>query len=307
MPHMANDPEVRVAPTKVERAHKWQWLAAVPGLLLASGFAMPMAYSKSGPINPCRSVAEMISALRAYSVSGYEPMALFGAFLTGFVAPYAIGLAAGSAGIARRCGRPRLMSLCSGAIFAVLTLYCGVALSYVIAYVFQYGPRAVVGYSGVPLIEFAILGFLGVIPALTLGHLLASLRSGSAASACRAFLGSLLTVLWFGTLVLLLEIGPGVPYGAWISLASSLMLLIATIGEATVAGGRSWPRTLWQLVTCRLSIVDERSGSCPGCGYNLYGLNERRCPECGRAFTFEEIGATPQELAFAGPPSGPST
>ncbi|MFQ5423652.1 MAG: hypothetical protein ACE5F9_06685 [Phycisphaerae bacterium] len=40
---------------------------------------------------------------------------------------------------------------------------------------------------------------------------------------------------------------------------------------------------------------------CPGCGYNLRGLIERRCPECGRAFTIrraliEQYGAL--DLAF---------
>ena len=28
---------------------------------------------------------------------------------------------------------------------------------------------------------------------------------------------------------------------------------------------------------------------CPGCGYNLAGLPEHRCPECGRQFTMEEF------------------
>jgi len=40
-------------------------------------------------------------------------------------------------------------------------------------------------------------------------------------------------------------------------------------------------------------------GLCPGCGYNLHGLREQRCPECGRTFTFEEVRSTPQSLGFA--------
>lgn len=41
-------------------------------------------------------------------------------------------------------------------------------------------------------------------------------------------------------------------------------------------------------------------GCCPGCGYELRGLSQLRCPECGRAFTFAEIGATPQEMDYVG-------
>jgi hypothetical protein len=33
---------------------------------------------------------------------------------------------------------------------------------------------------------------------------------------------------------------------------------------------------------------NRRGGYCPGCGYNLHGLTEKRCPECGRAFTPRE-------------------
>lgn len=30
---------------------------------------------------------------------------------------------------------------------------------------------------------------------------------------------------------------------------------------------------------------------CPACGYDLIGLSEARCPECGRRFTLEELWA----------------
>ena len=43
--------------------------------------------------------------------------------------------------------------------------------------------------------------------------------------------------------------------------------------------------------------------ACPLCGYNLAGLNEARCPECGGSFTLEQVllarprpGAQPAEL-----------
>jgi hypothetical protein len=34
-------------------------------------------------------------------------------------------------------------------------------------------------------------------------------------------------------------------------------------------------------------------GDCPACGYNLKGIRERRCPECGRAFSNDELESGP--------------
>lgn len=46
------------------------------------------------------------------------------------------------------------------------------------------------------------------------------------------------------------------------------------------------------------------AGHCPACGYNLHGLSEQRCPECGRRFTFAEVRTTPEELGFIGRQGG---
>jgi hypothetical protein len=40
------------------------------------------------------------------------------------------------------------------------------------------------------------------------------------------------------------------------------------------------------------------AGHCPECGYDLRGLSQQRCPECGRAFTFHEVRKTAEELGF---------
>lgn len=36
---------------------------------------------------------------------------------------------------------------------------------------------------------------------------------------------------------------------------------------------------------------------CPGCAYSLIGNTSMICPECGRAFTLDELGATREALA----------
>jgi predicted Zn-ribbon and HTH transcriptional regulator len=40
----------------------------------------------------------------------------------------------------------------------------------------------------------------------------------------------------------------------------------------------------------RLSGID--AIACLNCGYNLTGLNEARCPECGSRFTLDQIVAS---------------
>ncbi len=39
----------------------------------------------------------------------------------------------------------------------------------------------------------------------------------------------------------------------------------------------------------RARIVTGDDVPCPSCGYNLRGLREARCPECGSSFTIEQL------------------
>lgn len=45
----------------------------------------------------------------------------------------------------------------------------------------------------------------------------------------------------------------------------------------------------------RLRSSGRSNISCPTCGYNLTGLNEARCPECGSKFTLDELLAAQRE------------
>lgn len=51
----------------------------------------------------------------------------------------------------------------------------------------------------------------------------------------------------------------------------------------------------------RYTIVVRPRGTCPGCGYCLKGLPANVCPECGRPFTLEEIGASGEDSPDGGP------
>ena len=48
---------------------------------------------------------------------------------------------------------------------------------------------------------------------------------------------------------------------------------------------RLWPDALLQDGTL-----------CPGCGYSLIGNTSEVCPECGRPFTYAELGTTREAL-----------
>ena len=47
----------------------------------------------------------------------------------------------------------------------------------------------------------------------------------------------------------------------------------------------------------RLKTIAVGTVNCPNCGYNMTGLHEARCPECGTRYTLNELFASLQEAA----------
>ncbi len=48
--------------------------------------------------------------------------------------------------------------------------------------------------------------------------------------------------------------------------------------------------------------INDMDIDCPECGYNLRGLTERRCPECGLVVDFEELRRQYEQYGMKGPP-----
>jgi hypothetical protein len=53
----------------------------------------------------------------------------------------------------------------------------------------------------------------------------------------------------------------------------------------------------WIWCRCKHGRVVVQNGTtCPGCGYSLMGACRRLCSECGREFTYQELGTTEEEF-----------
>ncbi|MEM9418573.1 MAG: hypothetical protein AAGA25_05880 [Planctomycetota bacterium] len=100
----------------------------------------------------------------------------------------------------------------------------------------------------------------------------------------------------FGSLVPGLVVGGvvsgviGYDDGALIMIFGSLVWLIFWLfGTALV-----WRETTGERQR-RLSAMGLNGLPCPSCGYNLSGLRESKCPECGSAFTLDQLYAAVDE------------
>jgi DNA-directed RNA polymerase subunit RPC12/RpoP len=81
--------------------------------------------------------------------------------------------------------------------------------------------------------------------------------------------------------------GDGTGFGAFIGGIIAIMLwLIATIFL--------WRETAVERAR-RATASTKSAITCPTCGYNLTGLTESRCPECGSRFTLDELLALQQQ------------
>ncbi|MCK6457673.1 MAG: hypothetical protein L6Q92_14230 [Phycisphaerae bacterium] len=85
---------------------------------------------------------------------------------------------------------------------------------------------------------------------------------------------------------------------------SSAVTLAALAAEAAmVAFGLASLPIGWALQRWSAQIVFQDGTLCPGCMYSLVGNTSGRCPECGRAYTLDELRVGSAANA-ANPPTG---
>lgn len=86
-----------------------------------------------------------------------------------------------------------------------------------------------------------------------------------------------------GEVLPLFSRGWGIP----LYVSHSNLVVISLIGPLC-----AWLVCRW----IRGPIVEQDGTLCPRCGYCLTGSVDRVCPECGRGFTFEDLGTTEEEF-----------
>jgi hypothetical protein len=278
------------------RARKWRTLILLAGFALASSFFMPAVQGCNTPVVPAKVALEVVQtgpSLWPPTLAGWRE---FGAGFAFCIAAYPFGLLAAVFAVAR-IRRWRAWHV----FFSIVLLVWLITVSILILL----GLAAELIRSGLPtwadlmsaegiLVYSATL----IIPLLVLAYLVTALRLRDRRHLCWMLAGSCWATAWFGYWVTGSIIDGGGYYGVYVSFTAACFLAIATLGEAVALTRQSWLRTAGQLLTCRLAAFPKWEGRCPGCDYYLYGLTEMRCPECGRAFSFEEIGATREAMGF---------
>jgi hypothetical protein len=130
-----------------------------------------------------------------------------------------------------------------------------------------------------------------------------------------AFVGAYWVLLWRGAvrwtrgrIVNTIAAGAAsIVVGVGIGIGASWVVRVAPQELCMLLAGGTVP-ILWVLATvliwretpaervARLARLGRDAVVCPICGYNLAGLREARCPECGTQFTLDKLLATQPEL-----------
>jgi hypothetical protein len=278
------------------RSRKWRTLILLAGLALASSFFMPAVEGCNAPIVPAEEAKQLAQTGPLLWPPTLDGWAEFGAVFAVYVAAYGFGLLAAFFAFARLLRSRAWQTVLSTALLVWIVLTAFLLLLSLLGELLTSGwPRwdDILSARGILLVSAAV-----VVPLLVLGYVLAALRLRNRRYLCWMIAGGCWATAWFAYWMIYAVSSIDVHYGLYVSLTAACLLTLATLGEAAALTRQSWVRTLGQLLICRLAAFPEWRGHCPRCDYYLYGLTEMRCPECGRAFSFEEIGVTPEELSL---------
>ena len=86
---------------------------------------------------------------------------------------------------------------------------------------------------------------------------------------------------------LLATVSREIPYGIALLLGGGGVPIVWVLATVFL-----WRETPAERLARMSNLLGHPTVLCPFCGYNLSGLREARCPECGGSFTLEELAAS---------------
>jgi len=90
-----------------------------------------------------------------------------------------------------------------------------------------------------------------------------------------------------GFAALLVTVSGVIPLGIALLLGGGGVPIVWVLATVLV-----WRETAAERVARMSNLLGHPTVVCPFCGYNLSGLREARCPECGANFTLDELAAS---------------
>ncbi len=276
------------------RLRRWRALGGFGGLMLFSTFFMPAVKGCGSPVIPAEEALEHIEEALDDGFTALDLLELLSVF-TVFVAVYLFGLLVLI--ICLRGWRFRRASEKNLGVSVAVLVGC---LSVPLALYFA-GILITQGVSWGRWDAWTV--FFVVVTCVSPLYLLRSIRMGTAGLLCLRWYAALCGLAWFGMFLIDAGFG-GTYYGLWLSMASLILILVSTHGEARIRTRRTGLQTCWNLVRGRLQLHDLDGPRCFGCGYLLIGLPTNRCPECGREFNPAEYGDEGRNPVQASPDGG---
>jgi len=268
----------RPRPVRTPGAARWQSLAVLAGFCLAATCFLPAVQACNAPIVPVKACVDEIDKFTRYSTLVDAISSVIFAFGV-FILAYSFGALEGLSALLRMIHLHTWGQRVARMTNVYLCIISVIGLAHVVALVIPQGIRN----------DWLLLFLMTVVPVLALIHIWRSRKMGPRRWICQSFMGSTFCFLWFNFWFIMCLIGGSGRYGLYLSWVSSVVLLLAVVGEARAVARTSWLKTVGLLIISRLP-EGRRAGYCPQCDYNLFGLPEMRCPECGRPFTPEEAG-----------------